>query len=88
MAITVEPLGLLTFPQTLGLFSQVFRLRSLTLTGLQELLGVQALGDGTSPVQGCLGEDSKVGKQRGHSVLGRSKHGKARAMVTRGTGHP
>lgn len=89
MATTGETLGLSTFPAPLGHLSQVFRLRGLTLTGLLELLGMQALRDGTGAVRGCLGEEPKAegSKQKDHRVLGRNKHGKGRAMVTRGTGH-
>lgn len=49
----------------------------------------KGLWDGTSPVRGWkpLGEEPEVRKGKNHSVLRRNKHGKARAMMTRGTGH-
>lgn len=82
-AITGESLAFPTFPPLLALFIQVFRLRGATV----ELLGIQALGDCTSPVRGCLGEEPKVGKESDDSVLVRSHHGKSRVVVTRGTSH-
>lgn len=87
MAITGESFALPTFPPPLELFSEVFRLRGVTLTRLQGLLGVQRVWDCTNPVMGCLGEEPKVGKQRDDSVLGRNEHGKTTAIVTRGTDH-
>lgn len=45
------------------------------------------LGDGTSPVRGCLGEEPEVRKGKNHSDQRRNKPGKAKAMVTRETGH-
>jgi len=89
-AITGEPLTLPKSPPPLGLSQALSSLRGVTAyraAGFTMECRVKALGDCTSPVMGCLGEERKVGKRRDQSGLGRNKHGKARAKVIRGTGH-
>lgn len=72
------------FPDPKVWFSQSYK--SSSVKAPMECRG-NGFGDGTSPVSACLGEEPEVGKGKNHSDSGRNKHGKATAIVTRGTDH-